>query len=294
MLQKFKRITISGIPLGKHLSINIWFLPILICAFFEGYSAIYIFSYLTALIHELSHVITAKLLKVKISRVEIYPFGVCARLSDSYIRSSEKEFVIAFSGPLSNLILFWICFFLSNFYSSQIISYLIDLNIAMCLLNLLPSLPLDGGRILKSILTCRYGILRAYNFMIKLSRVIITFVFITAIIIFLIYSFNFSLILISVFLLQNVCSEQKAITLITIKEILIRKDNFPQKSEMRSKVLCVNKNTPARTILKYLTYDYIYIVNIVDDSGKIIKTVTETQVLSMLTEKGIRTKYADI
>ncbi len=294
MIKFFKRINISGIPLGKHLCINIWVLPILFCSFWEGHSAIYLFSYLTAFIHELSHVFSAKLLKVKISRIEIYPFGICARLSESFIRSSEKEFIIAFAGPLSNLFLFWFCIFLSNFYSSQILSYLIDLNIAMCLLNLLPSLPLDGGRILKSILTSKYGILRAYNFMIKLSRLMIVLIFVFAIIIFFIYNFNFSLILVSAFFLQNMCSEQKAITLITLKEILSRKDSLPAKSEIRSKVLCVNKNTPARTILKYLTYDYIYIVNIVDEYGKIIKTVTETQVLSSLTEKGIRIKYADI
>ncbi len=294
MLQKFKRTNLFNIPFGKYLCINIWVFPIFFSAVIKGYSVIYIVSYTTALLHELSHVLSAKLLKIKISKVEIYPFGVCAKLSDSYIASSEKEFIIAFSGPLSNLVLFWVCSILSKFFQSEILEYCINLNLAMCILNLVPALPLDGGRILKSILTSKYGILRSYNFMVKLSRLLICVVLIVAVIIFFASDFNFSLVLISVFLLQNICAEQKAISLITLKEIIKRKDNKTINGEKASKTMCVNKNTPARTILKHLTYDYVYVVHVVDDFGEIIKTVTEIQVLSKLTEKGIRIKYIDV
>ena len=294
MLEKLKRTNFFNIPLGKYLYINIWVFPIFFSSVFKGYSTIYVVSYITALLHELSHILNAKLLKIRISKVEIYPFGVCAKLSDSYIASSEKEFLVAFAGPFSNLIFFWICSILFTFFQPEILKYCMNLNLAMCILNLIPALPLDGGRILKAILTSKYGILRAYNFMVKLSRLLICVILIAALIIFFVYDFNFSLILISVFLLQNICAEQKTISLITLKEIIKRKDNKIISGEKSAKTICVNKNAPARTILKHLSYDYVFVIHIVDDFGEIIKTVTEIQVLSKLTEKGIRIKYIDV
>ena len=164
----------------------------------------------------------------------------------------------------------------------------------MCIINLIPALPLDGGRLLKSVLTPRLGIIRAYNLMLRLSRIAVFILLFAAILIFFIYDFNFSLILISAFLLQNLCSEQKAVTVITLKEILGSKDKLTEASHTRVKVLCVSDRLPARTILSKLSYDCFYVIHITDSSCRIIKTVTETEVLSKLTEKNIRIKYADV
>lgn len=285
---------IFNIYITKKFSVNLWVLPVFLCSIIGGYSDIFSLAYITALLHEMAHVLSARLLKVSVSEVRIYPFGVNAKLSSNYIRSSEKEFIIAFAGPLMNIILFWCSIMFKNVLGAELSVYCADLNLAMCAINLVPSLPLDGGRMLKSIITSRYGIIRSYNFMLKLSKIIIIILISVSVIFFFVSDFNFSLILISAFLLQNLCAEQQNVSIITLKEILSNRTKLSDAQEYPSKSICVSYDSPARTILKHLSYDYYYIIHITDSDSKIIKTVTETEVLSTLTQKGIRTIYRDI
>lgn len=282
------------IPLGKKLKISIWLIPTAFCAISGGYGKIFLFTYLSAMLHELAHIFCAKALGVDMSKITLYPFGISAKLKSGYIRSSEKEFFIALAGPFLSLILFWIFTALNKFSGWSVPSFAADANLALCAVNLIPALPLDGGRAFKAILTARYGILRAYNFMMKFSRLVILVLLGIAVIFFLISDFNFSLILISAFLLQNFCSEQRAVTTITLKEILSTAQKFKLTPGLPSKVLCVLGSRPASGILRHLSYDCFYIIHILDKDTKIIKILTETQVINALIRHGIRIRYEDI
>ncbi len=291
MTKKPKLQKIFDIPIGKHIKISIWILPIILSAYIGGYMELFCVAYLCAALHELAHILCAKFLKVGIDKVNIYPFGISAHLKAGYIQSSEKEFFIAFSGPFCSLILFWIFLYLYSKLGQAIFLYASDVNLALCLVNLIPALPLDGGRILKAVLTLRFGIMRAYNFMIKFSRVVIIFLLIFAIM-FIVVNKNFSLILICSFLLQNLVSEQQAISQIALKEILSVKNKAD--TDLPVKLMCVPHSRLAAHILKQLSYDRFCIVNVLDDNCKIIKTLTEAEVLEALTCNGLRTRYKEI
>lgn len=282
------------IKLGSHLVINIWFIPVAVCAFAGGYINIFSAAFTIALLHELSHVLCAYHLGISVSRITIYPFGVAAQLSGEYIKSSEKEFLIAFSGPFLNIILFWICIILAKLFSFDILNFCIDINIAMAVVNLIPALPLDGGRMLKSILASQFGIIRAYNFMMHLSRTLICALGIFAVYLFFSSDFNFSLILISAFLFQNLSREQKSISHITLSEILNNSNKLKSRNMYKTKVICTSEDAFASIILRHLSYDYFCIVHIADQNSSIVKTLSETQVLSALTTQGIRIKFKDI
>lgn len=285
---------IFDIPIGKKLKVNIFVLPLLACAILGDYGELFMLTYLSAALHEIAHVICAAALKTKISEIRIYPFGFSAHLKNGYINSSEKEFFIAISGPFFSLLLFGICSFVSSLYSCPQLLYLADVNLAICAVNLIPTLPLDGGRMLKSILVSRFGIIRAYNFMLKFSRVLICLLSVFAVFLFFASRFNFSLCLISAFLLQNLAFEQQSISIVALKEILANRQKAERTENLRVKILCVNENRTASGILRCLSYDYFYIVHVMDKYGRISKILTEVQVLDALTKDGIRVKYKDI
>ncbi|MBR5155018.1 MAG: hypothetical protein IKW62_00860 [Clostridia bacterium] len=146
---------------------------------------------------------------------------------------------------------------------------------------------------LKALLTQRFGIIRSYNFMLKLSRIVILVLIISAIILVTI-TYNFSLILISAFLLQNLVWEQQSVSLIALKEILSSKDKIKLKNILPTKVICVSEGKPASNILKFLSYDHFYIVNVIDENCKITNILTEAEILTALTKNGIRTRFGDI
>lgn len=285
---------IFEIPIGKHIKISLWLIPLILCAFSGGYIQTFLCAYFSAFLHELAHILCAKVLKVKISQVTLYPFGICGRLNSGYIRSSEKEFFIAAAGPFASLILFWVFTFLHKLYPLDLLTFTADANLALCTANLIPILPLDGGRIFKAMLTSKYGIIPAYNFMCKLSKILVIFLFAIAIAVFILCGFNFSLILISAFLIQNLCSEQKALSHITAKEILQSDKKIQSPHSIPVKALCVSENSTASHLLRHLSYDCYYIVYVLDKDSRLVRTLTETQILTALTNSGIRTRYSDI
>lgn len=283
------------IKLNK-LWISPLFLILLVSAWFGGYLELFLIAYCSAMLHELTHVFTARRLKVPVSRIEVLPFGICGRLGVDFIKNPACEFCIAAAGPIMSGILAAAAHFaaaaLPQFYAELV--YARNINAALAMLNLLPALPLDGGRILKAILAERIGVIRAYNTVLKISRAAVAAIIAASVILLLVCSFNFSLILIGVFLLGSLAAEQKSISMISLKEILYHKNKLKDLGLCRSERLAADSHTAARRFLRSISSHKYYIIDIVGDDGKIIKTVTEGQVLEALINRSIRISFGEI
>lgn len=124
---------------------NYWIIGIL--------SAILLF--MSVLAHELMHSIVAKRFNMPVEKITLFFFGGVASISDERL-TPKKEFFMAAAGPVFSLLLalfFWIILQIaSSLYIQAISFYLFRLNIILGLFNLAPGYPLDGGRILRSIL----------------------------------------------------------------------------------------------------------------------------------------------
>ncbi len=106
----------------------------------------YLYFYLIIIsIHELGHIITIKLLKIKINSITIYPFGGIIKTNINYNINSNKYLLISISGILAQIILFIIF----NDLGNQTFWYL---NLNIIIFNLIPIYPSDGNKILTSIL----------------------------------------------------------------------------------------------------------------------------------------------
>lgn len=126
---------------------------ILITLITNSYKLFFIYFSIT-FIHELGHVFAACLLKLKIGKVKLLAIGFNAQIENLDYTSSLKEFIIAIAGPMTYFITGYL---LNYFYYKNIISYnaLIQaktVNKYNLIFNLLPIIPLDGGRILKIII----------------------------------------------------------------------------------------------------------------------------------------------
>ena len=173
----------------------------------ELYSIIMIF----AIIHEMGHMLMGILLDLKPEKVEIMPFGVAVsfklKLEDynEKIKNARKielkKIAIAIAGPLTNLILILIFLYLPN--TNKKIVYA---NLLIMLFNLIPIFPLDGGRILKSMIHIFKGYKTAIIYINKISNIVLLIITMVSSIAILYYK-NIAIFLIIMFLWKIVIKE---------------------------------------------------------------------------------------
>ncbi|MBI4304644.1 MAG: site-2 protease family protein [Chloroflexi bacterium] len=115
--------------------------------------------------HELSHSVVAQSTGIVIHSIVLFIFGGVSQMSDEP-KKPKDEFRIAIAGPLSSIVIGGIFFGIRLLFNSPgnvvgaIASQLSVINIFLALFNLIPGFPLDGGRVLRSILWGRNNNLR--------------------------------------------------------------------------------------------------------------------------------------
>ena len=114
------------------------------------------------LIHELAHSLVAMRAGIHIPEIILFIFGGVSRLSED-AKDPHTEFKIAIVGPLTSFALalgFWglrqLLVAPQPSLASAVLGYLIWINIAVGIFNLIPGFPLDGGRVLRAFLWHRY------------------------------------------------------------------------------------------------------------------------------------------
>lgn len=105
-------------------------------------------------IHELAHLAAARLAGVAIQEIRILPFGGSARMENPYRLPLRQILPVAAAGPAANLALAVCIAALAHWgtIDAGTASRLVQPNLVLFLFNLLPALPLDGGRILFALL----------------------------------------------------------------------------------------------------------------------------------------------
>ncbi|MER5175980.1 MAG: site-2 protease family protein [Candidatus Nitrosocosmicus sp.] len=125
---------------------------------------------ISVLIHELSHSIVAKKYGIEVKQIVLFIFGGVSDIEEEPV-DFKKEFKMAFAGPAISFFLsgiFAFLWFITSLSSSDykinsqylgilltakgIFYYSTILNLILGFFNLIPAFPMDGGRILRSIL----------------------------------------------------------------------------------------------------------------------------------------------
>jgi len=256
------------------------FFLIIIASFFLNFGQDLLLSYAIIILHELAHVFAAGLLGIKLKQIELLPFGVTARFKTEEFRPRD-EIIFSMAGPFLNLCLFALALYFKN-------NFLIIINACLFITNSLPIIPLDGGRVVRSILTIRWGVVKAYNFTKMLSKIFIAIFVIVAVAI-LFFNINISLLIIAGFLVVNFLHECKNDSFRLLKNGILSEVKI-KKEPLRTEVITVAPNFMVNKVLKLFDKNNFYNVQVVDE-GEIMDTLTETQIVEKLKSEGIRMRF---
>lgn len=205
--------------------VNIFTYLFFLLLMLSGYLKDGIIIYLILFFHELGHLILMKYFKINIKSIIFYPYGGMIK-SDMLINTnSYKVLLISLGGVIIQILLFFISFLLYRFNIIPLDLYKLFLkyNTYIILFNLLPMYPLDGIKILSSILEIFISF--------KLSLIISIFFNFIVLILFFYYLYinSISNYLIIIFLVLSILKYIKSLKYIMNKfylERILYKFNF--------------------------------------------------------------------
>ena len=204
-------------------------------------------------LHELTHSLVAKKFGIGVRDITLLPIGGVASMN-KMPENSKQEFLISIAGPLFNVVLAAFLFFvlyyaawmpnaiLSNpmFADSwlHVIALIPWINITLAIFNLLPAFPMDGGRVLRSLLATRMDYKRATKIAVNIGHVFaIIFGYIG-----LVHG-RFMLLLIAIFIYTAASAEESNVNLkeslkgFRVKDILSSQFTTLEQDTLISKVL---------------------------------------------------------
>lgn len=111
--------------------------------------------YASVLVHELAHTVAALRYKLPVRRIQLQFFGGVSEI-EKETETPGREFVLAFVGPLLSLVLAGVFYLSMRFVEpgtvpGVLLAGLMISNLIVAVFNLLPGLPLDGGRMLRAV-----------------------------------------------------------------------------------------------------------------------------------------------
>lgn len=239
--------------------------------------------FLSIIVHELSHSLVARKYGLPMKGITLFIFGGVAEMEEEP-PSARAEFMMAIAGPLSSILIALV------FYGIQaagkqagvaapvtgVVGYLAMINGILAGFNLLPAFPLDGGRVLRSIL---WGVKKNLRWATYISSRIGSGFGIFLILLGVIQVFRGNFIggmwwfLIGMFL-------QRAATM-SYQQLVTRKalEGEPVRRFVKTEAVTV----PPSISLEHLVEDYVYkhhfkMFPVVEDTDRLLGCVTTKQV----------------
>jgi Zn-dependent protease len=111
----------------------------------------------SVVLHELAHSLVARSRGIEVEGINLFILGGVSNL-DADSQRARDEFVIAVVGPVTSLLISVILWGIASIMSggsspiNAVVWYLGIVNLVLGIFNLLPVFPLDGGRVLRSII----------------------------------------------------------------------------------------------------------------------------------------------
>ncbi len=206
MIKRSYNLTrVMGIPIRVHITL---IALLLFVAFSYGVPGLLISVgvFVSVALHELGHSWVAQRKGCHVREIMLMPIGGVAKVSQIPSNPMD-EALIAAAGPAVSFllaVLFLILFSLRVF--SGFFLHLSAINLMLCFFNLLPSFPMDGGRIFRAFMTPRLGRLKSTELASRIGKILsVSFG------VYGLFNGRFMLILIAVFIYNAAGAEYRAV-----------------------------------------------------------------------------------
>ena len=237
-------------------------------------------------VHEGAHLLAARALGVGIRQLDLMPFGGAIRMENPYALAPAKLLAVAAAGPAGNLAALVTAAALAHWrvLSGGMALELIRVNLTLMLFNLLPALPLDGGRMLWAVLSERLGRERAVSVGLLAGRVVaallLALAFLQAI---AARRLNLSPAFAAIFVLASAGDERDALSDARLRACL--GELRPIQTPVPARLWAVGGDCPARRALRVARADAITVYAVYENS-RLTSLTDDRRLLQAILERG--------
>lgn len=239
--------------------------------------------FLLVMLHELGHAAMASHFGYEVEEVSLLPFGGVARLSYGSIGFTPKhEAAIAIAGPAVNLLLIALAYVMEMFHlwSMSFVHQVIGLNLWIAVFNLLPGLPLDGGRVLRAARARTHGYetatMEAYRVSLWISVFLLAF---GGVALWSGYP-HLGVVILGVFLLVSAWTGKRQIASETIRFLdAKRKRGTTAAKPQVVRAIAADQDTVMREVVRQFAPERYHMVYVLDQNGDVRTIVEENELL---------------
>lgn len=284
----------AGKIAGVQLRINPWFFILLLLFALSGLLLKVSGVFISVLWHEAAHAAAARLLGYSVREIELLPFGGVARIDRLGEAESHNDLFIALVGPVASFVLAGGIIVLSRYIHGWDWFFYFQTNLMLGWFNLIPALPLDGGRILRAWLARLCGYYKATIATVYIGWFLSgCFVFVSLLQLFFRSDINLTLLFAAAFI---ALASRKELTTAGFRAMRIlsqKKADLVRRGVMPTIYFTAVDGCPAGDIIGLFQPEQYHMVTIVDGEFQQIGSLTETKVWELLPDKGIAAKIGD-
>lgn len=259
---------------------------ILIISIFFSYFSQLIILILVILIHELAHSWVCIYYNIQITEIRIFIFGGVAKFQGNIEEKPKEEAIIALAGPLSNFILIVLTSLIipkPEIQNNNIIQFFIITNATIGIFNLIPILPLDGGRIARGLIGNYLGLKRATYIIIRLGYIICLLLFVFSLYMALTYKKEYIFLsYLSVYILISNRKEKERMDFIFTKNLVLKKKSLFNEGIMEVKHIIAIETVDIKSIFNEFTLEEYCIITVTDRIGKVIGSLSESEIIDAI------------
>ena len=273
---------------GCDIKVNWLFVVVMVAAALSGYLTLYLLAFALVLLHEGCHALAARAFGFSTREIELLPFGGVARIDGLFELNPNAEIGIAAAGPACNLILLMAALAVDRVLPIPAVhkQLFIDANLGLAALNLLPALPLDGGRILRGVLSKHFDPVKVTRGC-AVSGIVVS-VLMAAFFVWAGFqgTLNFSVLLMAVFLCYSAWREYAQAPWLLYRSFTGKKGLLRQSASLPVRQLIARRDMRLGRLVRRFSQGYFHVVTVVDDDCRRLGMLDEEQAVEALMNHG--------
>lgn len=264
------------------IKVSKYFIPYVIFLIIIGYKGQLVYAFFIVFVHEMVHYITARYCGFSGFDIELIAVGAVLKFRDLDDATAKEDLIISVSGPMSNIALAVIFYFLYKNFPNNNFYMLFAGNLSIGLFNLIPAFPLDGGRILRDLLNLRRTYKRSNKIVMILSSIIGILLMFLYIFMFLKGSTNFNVGIIGLFIIISSLKENERVSYIIMGDIIKKKYKFTQKGYIENRNTSVYYKKDLLCVMGLFDKNKYNIFTVLDEEMKVMDILYEEEIISAL------------